>query len=141
MAENEIYIEGYGGDVPVAEISALNGAGIPDLLEMIYLLSDMEDLAYDPNASTIGVVIEADLDKKKGIAATLIVDNGSLKKGSFIATETAFAPVRILENFKGEQEAEIGLQAGLRASSVGAICRSLVLLLKRLIQKKRLKNM
>ena len=117
LAENEIYIEGYGGDVPVAEISALNGAGIPDLLEMIYLLSDMEDLAYDPNASTIGVVIEADLDKKKGIAATLIVDNGSLKKGSFIATETAFAPVRILENFKGEQEAEIS--AGRPARVVG----------------------
>jgi translation initiation factor IF-2 len=117
LAENEIYIEGYGGDVPVAEISALNGTGVPDLLDMIYLLSDMEDLSFDPNASTIGVVIEADLDKKKGIAATLIVDNGSLKKGSFIATETAFAPVRILENFKGEQEAEIG--AGRPARVVG----------------------
>ena len=117
LAENEIYIEGYGGDVPVAEISALNGAGVPDLLDMIYLLSDMEDLGFDPNASTIGVVIEADLDKKKGIAATLIVDNGSLKKGSFIATETAFAPVRILENFKGEQEAEI--TAGRPARVVG----------------------
>ena len=50
---------------------------------MIYLLSDMEDLAYDPNASTIGIVIEADLDKKKGIAATLIVDNGILEKRFF----------------------------------------------------------
>ena len=117
LAENEIYIEGYGGDVPVAEISALNGAGVPDLLEMIYLLSDMEDLSFDPNSSTVGVVIEADLDKKKGIAATMIINNGILKKGSFIATETAFAPVRILENFKGEQEAEIS--AGRPARVVG----------------------
>ncbi len=108
LAENEIYVEGYGGDVPVAEISATHGTGIPDLLDMIYLLSDMEDLSYDPNAPVAGLVIEADLDKKKGIAATLIIENGSLKKGSFIATETAFAPVRILENFKGVQEAEIG---------------------------------
>jgi translation initiation factor IF-2 len=117
LAENEIYIEGYGGDVPVAEISSVNGKGIPDLLDMIYLLSDMEDLTCDKNAPCTGVVIEADLDKKKGIAATLIVDNGNLKKGSFIATETAFAPVRILENFKGEQEPEIG--AGRPASVVG----------------------
>jgi translation initiation factor IF-2 len=117
LAENEIYIEGYGGDVPVAEISSTTGAGIPDLLDMIYLLSDMEDLSFDPNASTIGVVIEADLDKKKGIAATLIINNGILKKGSFIATETAFAPVRILENFKGEQESEIA--AGRPARVVG----------------------
>jgi len=117
LAENEIYIEGYGGDVPVAEISAVNGTGIPDLLDMIYLLSDMEDLAYDPNAPATGAVIEADLDKKKGIAATLVIDNGTLKKGSFIATETACAPVRILENFKGEQEAEIG--AGRPARVVG----------------------
>jgi len=108
LAENEIYIEGYGGDVPVAEISAANGAGIPDLLEMIYLLSDMEDLAYDPAAKAAGMVIEADLDKKKGIAATLIISDGTLVKGIFIATSTAFAPVRILENFKGEQEAAIG---------------------------------
>jgi translation initiation factor IF-2 len=117
LAENEIYIEGYGGDVPVAEISSTNGMGVPDLLDMIYLLSDMEDLGFDPNASTIGVVIEADIDKKKGIAATLIVNNGILKKGSFIATMTAFAPVRILENFKGEQEAEIS--AGRPARVVG----------------------
>jgi translation initiation factor IF-2 len=117
LAENEIYVEGYGGDVPIAEISAVNGTGIPDLLDMIYLLSDMEDLAYDPNAPTTGTIIEADLDKKKGVAATLIVDNGTLKKGSFIATETAFAPVRILENFKREQQAEIG--AGRPARVVG----------------------
>jgi len=117
LAENEIYIEGYGGDVPVAQISAVTGTGIPDLLDMIYLLADMEDLASDPAASATGSVIEADLDKKKGIAATLIVDNGSLKKGSFIATATAFAPVRILENFKGVQEAEIG--AGRPARVVG----------------------
>jgi len=117
LAENEIYVEGYGGDVPIAEISSTNGTGIPDLLEMIYLLSDMEDLVYDPNAPTTGVVIEADMDKKKGIAATLIVNNGILKKGSFITTTTAFAPVRILENFKGEQEAEIS--SGRPARVVG----------------------
>ncbi|MDR3557957.1 MAG: translation initiation factor IF-2 [Candidatus Pacebacteria bacterium] len=117
LAENEIYIEGYGGDVPVALISAVNGTGIPDLLDMIYLLADMEDLTSDPNAPATGSVIEADLEKKKGIAATLIVDNGTLRKGSFIATETAFAPVRILENFKGVQEAEIG--AGRPARVVG----------------------
>jgi len=117
LAENEIYVEGYGGDVPVAEISSVVGTGIPDLLDMIYLLSDMEDLASDPAALAAGVVIEADLEKKKGVAATLIINNGTLKKGSFIATDTAYAPVRILENFTGKQEAEIG--AGRPARVVG----------------------
>lgn len=117
LAENEVYVEGYGGDVPVAEISALNGTGVPDLLDMIYLLSDMEDLAGDANAPATGIVVEADLDKQKGIAATLIVSNGTLRKGSVLATETAYAPVRILENFRGMQEAEIG--AGRPARVVG----------------------
>ena len=117
LAENEIYIEGYGGDVPIAEISSTNGTGVGDLLEMVYLLSDMEDLSNDPLAPARGTVVEADLEKKKGVAATLVVTNGTLKKGQFIATENAFAPVRILENFLGKQETEIG--AGRPARVVG----------------------
>ncbi|MDE2188581.1 MAG: translation initiation factor IF-2 [Patescibacteria group bacterium] len=108
LAENEVYLEGYGGDIPVAEISATIGTGIPELLEMIKLIADLGDLSADPTKVATGSIIEANLDKKKGIAKTLIVKNGTLKKGSFIAAGGAFAPVRILENWSGKTEAEIG---------------------------------
>ena len=80
-------------------------------------MSDMEDLAGDAGAPAAGTVIEAELDKQKGIAATLIVSSGSLTKGSFIAPETAYAPVRILENYLGKQEESIG--AGRPARILG----------------------
>lgn len=102
LAENEIYVEGYGGDVPCVPISALKGTGIPDLLDMVNLVADLADLTGDPTIPAAGAVIEANLDSKKGIAATLLVKNGTLSSGMFVAAEDAFSPIRILEDFQGK---------------------------------------
>lgn len=102
LAENEVYVEGFGGDIPVVPISALKGDGIPELLDMILLVTDMQYLEADPTALAEGTVIEAKLDSKKGISATLLIKNGTLESGQFVVAEGAMSPVRIFEDYKGK---------------------------------------
>jgi translation initiation factor IF-2 len=103
LGENEIYVEGWGGDVPCIPISAVNGEGIPELLEMIVLISELTGFKTDPSAKAEGVIIESTLDTKKGVSATLLIQNGTLETGSFVVSEDCYSPVRFIENFKGEK--------------------------------------
>lgn len=102
LAENEIYVEGYGGDVPVVAISALKGTGIDELLDMIILVSDLADLKADTGVLAEGTIIESYRDNKKGISATLLIKNGTIKQGMYVVAEDAMSPVRILEDFQGK---------------------------------------
>ena len=101
LAEHEVYIEGYGGDVPAVPISALQGQGIPELLDMIILVSELQELKGDHTLSGTGVIIENRLDTKKGISATLIIKDGTVKSGACIVAEDAYSPVRIFESTVG----------------------------------------
>lgn len=103
ILENEIYLEGLGGDVPFTLISAKTGEGIPELLDMMLLVADLEELSGDPAKDAEGVVIESHLDQKKGTSATLVIKNGTLKTGYFIVAREALSPVRIMEDFHGEK--------------------------------------
>ena len=102
LAENEVYVEGYGGDIPVVPISALKGDGIPELLDMIMLVSDIADLKANPNVNAEGTIIESYRDNKKGISATLLIKNGSIESGMYVVAEDAMSPVRILEDYLGK---------------------------------------
>jgi len=101
LIENEVYIEGMGGDIPFNEVSAKTGQGVSELLDTLLLVADLEELVGDSSAKAEGVVIEANRDPKKGIAATLIIKNGSLSSGEFVVADNAMAPVRIFEDFAG----------------------------------------
>ncbi|MEY2664620.1 MAG: translation initiation factor translation initiation factor [Candidatus Parcubacteria bacterium] len=101
LAENEIYLEGYGGDIPGVAISALNGQGIPELLDTVMLVADLADLKGNASEAAAGAVIEANLDNKKGVSATLLIKNGTLTTGMFVVADDAISPVRILEDYKG----------------------------------------
>lgn len=103
LLENEIYLEGLGGDVPFIPVSAKTGAGINELLDMMLLVADLEELSGDPKKEAAGIVIESHLDDKKGVSATLIIKDGTLKTGMFVVTGESFSPVRIMENFHGEK--------------------------------------
>lgn len=103
LAENEIYIEGYGGNIPFVPISAKTGEGVPELLDMILLVAELEELTGDPSILAEGMIIESNRDVKKGISATCVIKNGSLEKGMFIASGKASSPVRIMENYLGKQ--------------------------------------
>lgn len=109
LIENEIYIEGMGGDIPWAPISAKTGDGVSDLLDLVVLTADLAELSGDTNATASGVVIEGFVDGKRGTTATMIVTNGTLTSGSFVVSGTTFAPVRIMEDFLGKTIKEAGL--------------------------------
>ncbi len=106
LGENEVYVEGWGGDTPVVPISAVSGKGIPELLDMIMLVSDMNDFNTNSSDPASGIVIESTLDARKGISATLLIKNGTLSVGTYLVSGSASAPVRFIENFKGEKIAE-----------------------------------
>jgi len=101
LAEKQIFVENYGGDIPVANISAKTGQGVDELLDMVLLLAEMEELKANPNENASGTVIESRLDAKRGISATLLIQNGTMKKGMFVVSGRAVAPVRIFEDFQG----------------------------------------
>lgn len=103
LAENNIFVEGYGGDIPVVAVSGKTGDGIPELLNMILLVADMESLEADPSSPGQGIVIESNLDQRKGISATCVIKNGTVTKGKYIYSGTSVAPIRIMENYLGKQ--------------------------------------
>ena len=109
LIENEIYIEGMGGDIPWVGISAKSGEGVDELLDVLLLSAELAELTGDTNAPAEGLVIEGHLDTKRGNTATLIIKNGTLASGSVVVSGTAYAPVRIMENFLGKSIREAGL--------------------------------
>ena len=102
LAENEIYLENYGGKIPFVEISAKNGTGVDDLLSLINILAEMEDFKGDKDENASGLVIETNLDSKRGIQATLIIKNGSLRKGMTVVVEDSVCSTNIIEDFLGK---------------------------------------
>jgi len=114
LAENEIYLENYGGKIPFAEISAKTGTGIDNLLSLILILAEMENLTGNTNENASGQVIEANLDPKRGIQATLVIKNGSIKKGMIVAVEDALCSTRIIENFLGKMINEASFSSPIR---------------------------
>jgi translation initiation factor IF-2 len=102
LAENGIYVEGWGGDISAVPVSAITGMGIDELLDMVLLQADIIDLNAHTNDHSDGIVIEAQNSKTKGIGATLIIKNGSLNSGTFVVAGDCIAPTRIFEDFQGK---------------------------------------
>ncbi|HEX4104541.1 MAG TPA: GTP-binding protein [Candidatus Paceibacterota bacterium] len=94
-----VLLEGYGGTVSYHAVSAKTGEGVDELLDLILLAADLENLTYDPAAPASGFILEVRRDPRRGIEATAIVKNGTLRRGDAIATPTAQGKVKILENF------------------------------------------
>lgn len=109
LIENAIYIEGMGGDIPWAPISAKEGTGVDDLLDLVILTADLADLKEDINAKAEGKIIEAKLDKQRGNTATLIIKKGTLRTGDFVVSGNTYSPVRIMEDSAGRPLKEAGL--------------------------------
>ncbi len=102
LAENEIYLENYGGKIPFALISAKDGTGVDELLSLILLLAEIENFTANPNNNGTGYVIEVNLDPRRGIMATLIIKNGTIRKGMTIVVGESTCSTRIMENFMGK---------------------------------------
>ena len=101
LAEANVVIEAYGGDVPLVSVSARSGAGLDELLDMILLVADLGDYRADPKRAAVGTVIEARRDKGRGPVATVIVQTGTLKVGDSVVAGGVAGRVRSLENADG----------------------------------------
>lgn len=90
--------EAWGGNTPFVEVSALKGKGIDTLLDVIQLVSEIEDLKANPNRLASGTVIEARLDKGRGIVTTVIVTNGTLKVGDNVVAGNTYGKIRTMND-------------------------------------------
>lgn len=121
VLEHGIYLEGLGGDIAYAGVSSKTGEGVPELLDLVLLTADLAELSADPALPATGFVLESSQDPKRGISATLIVKDGTLTTGSFVVAEGAIAPVRFIEDFKGERIKEAGPSQPVRISGWNAL--------------------
>ena len=106
LAEYGLTPEEWGGDTIVTRISAKQGIGIPELLENILLVSEMEEYKANPNRYAVGTVIEARLDKSLGPVVSVLVQNGTLRLGDPVVVGHAVGKVRTLKNDKGQDLTE-----------------------------------
>lgn len=119
LAQEEVQVESYGGKIPSVEISAKKGTRMDDLLETILLLSDLEDLSADPDKPAEGVVVEAHLDSRRGISATILILDGSIKKGDYMAIGRSVEAAKILEDFRGKPIEQAGPSSPIRLAGLG----------------------
>ncbi len=97
LAEHEVLVEEWGGDTVVVEVSAKTKQGIPELLDMVLLVADVEDLKAEVDVPATGLIIEAHQEQGRGPVAICLVDEGVLKPGDFIVAGGTYAKVRNLE--------------------------------------------
>ena len=94
--------EEWGGDAIMVDVSAKLGDGVDQLLEMVLLVAEMAELRASDSVSAEGIVVEANLDKGKGPVATVIVQQGTLKRGNIIATQTSWGKIRAMLDDTGK---------------------------------------
>lgn len=104
LANNDVYVEGYGGNIPIVNISAKSGQGIDELLEIILLLADLEELKNNSQIiPACAVVIESSMHSQKGPLATLLTQEGTFKKNQeLFAGNTSIGKIRSMVDHTGK---------------------------------------
>ncbi len=108
LSKYQLVSEDWGGDTLVAEISALQGKGINELLELISLQAEMLELKGTSELPASGIVIETKLDKRKGILVTVLIQDGHLEIGDYFVVGTAFGKVKSLMDDQGNYVKYVG---------------------------------
>ncbi len=108
LAEQEILVESWGGEVPSVSVSAKTGQGMSDLLDMILLVSEMKELTANEQGSARGVVLEARKEKGRGIVATVLVQQGTLAIGDHFFCGSTLGRVRALTDDSGKRVKNAG---------------------------------
>jgi translation initiation factor IF-2 len=103
LSERGLVAEEWGGDTIMVPVSAIQGENLDTLLEMILLVSDIEELSANPDRAAKGTVIEAHLDKARGPVATLLVQNGTLRVSDTLVAGSVFGKVRAMTDDRGER--------------------------------------
>ncbi len=103
LADNNVLIEEYGGDVIAVAVSAKQRTGIDDLMEMVLLVADLQDLKANPDRDAVGTIVESKVDKGRGNVATVLVQTGTLKVGQIVSVGRTWGRVRALNNAAGKR--------------------------------------
>jgi translation initiation factor IF-2 len=106
LADLGLIPDDWGGDTMVVPVSAKKQTGIEDLLEAILLVADATEIKANPNGRVFGSVIEARLDRNKGVVATLLVQNGTLRAGDILIAGSASGNVRAMFDYQGNPVSE-----------------------------------
>ena len=108
LSGQDLLAEDWGGNTVMVPVSAIKGENIDKLLEMILLVTEVEDLQANPDRMAKGTVIEAHLDKAKGPVATLLIQNGTLRTGNVLAAGPVLGKVRAMVDDTGKRVKEAG---------------------------------
>lgn len=108
LAELGLVPDEWGGNTLVVPVSAKQRTGLEDLLEAILLISDSLDIRANPNGKPFGTVVEAQVDRAKGVVATLLVQNGTIEQGDIIVAGTAVGRMRALNDYRGRKLRKAG---------------------------------
>jgi len=108
LSENELIPEDWGGETIIMPVSAKTKAGIPELLDMILLVADVEELKADQAGPAAGLVIESHMEQGRGPLAVALVEQGTLHAGDFVVIGTTYGKVRTLEGTDGKTLVEAG---------------------------------
>jgi translation initiation factor IF-2 len=103
LADNNVLIEEYGGDIIAVPVSAKQRTGIDELMEMVLLVADLQDLKADPDRPAIGTIVESKVDKGRGNVATVLVQTGTLKVGDVVSVGRTHGRVRALNDAAGKR--------------------------------------
>lgn len=103
LVEQGLVPEDWGGDTICVPVSARNGEGIDELLEMILLVAEMQELKANPDRRAVGIIIEAQLDKGKGPLASVLIQKGTLNVGDNVVSGSAYGRVRAMLDDKGKR--------------------------------------
>ena len=115
LSGHDLVAEDWGGSTVMVPVSAIKDDGIDKLLEMILLVSEVEDLQANPDRMARGTVIEAHLDKAKGPVATLLIQNGTLRSGDVLAAGPVLGKVRAMVDDTGKRVKTAGPSSAVEA--------------------------
>jgi len=121
LTEHELIPEDWGGDTIFVNISAIKREGIDDLLEMILLIAEVEEYKANPKTDAFGSVIDAQLDKGRGAAASLLVQNGTLRVGDTIVVGNTYGRVRAMVSDVGKRVKEAGPSTPVEITGLNAV--------------------
>lgn len=121
LTEYELVPEDWGGSTIFVNLSAMKREGIDDLLEMILLVTEVEELKANPNKSALGTVIDAQLDKGRGPVASLLVQNGTLRIGDTLVVGSTFGRVRAMVNDLGQRIDEAGPSTPIEITGLNGV--------------------
>lgn len=108
LSENDLLIEGWGGDVIAVPLSGLTGEGVDQLLEGIQLVAEISEYKANPNRDSKGVVVEARVERSRGVIATLLVQTGTLNQGDIIVTGNSKGRIRAMFDSSGNRVKNAG---------------------------------